>query len=280
MLNSSTIGERIAWGADLYRHFVPDDWIRYPNITAACVAVAGLILAFWGTRLLKTIYILGFMVLGAAVGFRIGSDLKIDTLVGLTFGAGVAALIGYLFYRWWVGVTTGVAAVLLVLVVAWPKVANQERSFQDFQQEVGSGEYVLPQPGAAERQSIWTHFGELGSYLWREQRAFGNRLMFAAGLAWLLGMVMGLLMPRFTTVMGTSVLGVLLVSAGAGVLLYRNWPDAWRRLSTHPDWYLIGMGALLIVSSWHQVRPGRVRVPPAVGTESPASESPPAASGK
>lgn len=293
MLSVQTVADWVARGADLYRYYVPPEWVPYAGVMAASVAVLGFVFAFWGARLLKTMYILAFMAAGAAIGFQVGSELKIDTLIGLTFGAAIAAFIGYVFYRWWVGVTTGILAVLLVVVIAWPRFADMWQGFQDYRQRVGSGKYALPPAGAEDQESFLRHFGEFGLYAWilaagsptelpagpdREEqdkrREFARRFAFAAGLAWLLGVVMGVLLPKFTTVMGTSLVGVLLASGGIGALLYRNWPDVWSAVIAHPDWYLVGMAALLIVASWHQVRPGRVRLP--APPASPPPEAPPA----
>ena len=82
----------------------------------------------------------------------------------------------------------------------------------------------------------------------------------------LLGIVTGMLLPRFTTVMGTSLLGVLLLGIGIGVMLWRYQPNLWSQLSSRPDWYVIGAGVLLIGAAWKQLRPGKLKLaapPPA-----------------
>jgi hypothetical protein len=272
MLNVQAVADMVARGAELYRNFVPADWVPYPNLTAIACAAAGFLFAFWGSRLLRTIYILAFLAVGAAEGFKIGSELRIDTLVGLTFGAGIAALIGYLFYRWWVGVTAGAVAVLLVLAVAWPRIRQLDQGYRDYRSGLG-GEYILRATDEAEGPAQYAR--GLSAYIWTQQRDFAWRLAFAAGLAWLLGVVLGLTLPKFTTVLGTSLVGVLLAAGGLGVLLWRNWPDLWNVVAAHPDWYLVGMGALLIVSAWHQVR--TVRVVPAP-PPTPQPQAPPAPS--
>lgn len=274
MLSVQTVADWVARGADLYRHYVPPEWVPYPGVMAASVAVLGFVFAFWGARLLKTMYILAFMAAGAAIGFRVGSELKIDTLIGLTFGAAIAAFIGYVFYRWWVGVTTGAFAVLLVLAVAWPQIQGLQQDYQDSLQGVGSGDFSSLLAQADQTMTPAEHVKAFSIYVWTQDRRFANRFAFAAGLAWLLGVVMGLLLPRFTTVVGTALVGVVLAAAGVGVLLYRHWPSAWEATAAHPDWYLVGMAALLIVASWHQVRPGRVRLP--APPASPPPEAPPA----
>jgi hypothetical protein len=270
MLNLDGLTELITKATDFYRHFVPPGWVPYPNLMAIGVVAVGILLAFWGARLLRTIYILGFMVMGAAVGFRLGSYWHIDTLVGLTFGAGLAGLAAYILFRWWVGVTAGTVAALVVLALAWPKLVPLNDSYQGF----GRGE-----PGSAylvgngdEQRSVVEYVAGLSVYVWTQHRDFAWRFVFAASMAWLLGVVLGLVLPKFTTIMGTSLLGVLLVSVGAAVVLCRNWPEIWTAIIAHPDWYLVGMGALLIVSTWRQTRAGRT--PAAAPAAPPPAEAP------
>ena len=272
MLNLEVISDLVARGTEAYRHYVPPEWVPYPNLTAAGVAGAGFLLAFWGARLLRTIYILGFMVVGAAEGFKIGANLGIDTLIGLTFGAGIAGLIAYVFFRWWVGVTTGAVAALLVLALASPKLVPLNQGYQDFGHGVGTGNYT---PGnGAEDQNIAEYAKGLSQFIWTQHKDFAERFVLAAGLAWLLGVLLGLVLPRFTMILGTSLFGVWLAAGGIGVLLCRNWPEAWTTVTAHPDWYLVGMGALLIVSAWRQTRAGRA--PAAPVAPAPPAEAPPA----
>jgi hypothetical protein len=236
---------------------------------------AGILVAFWGGRLLRTIYILGFLVVGAAEGFKIGASLGIDTLIGLTFGAGITAFIGYLFFRWWVGVTTGVVAVLLVLLVAWPRVQEMEQAYQDHRAGVGTGDFTGLLAEAGDTQTPGKHLVGFSSYLWSQQRDFARRLVFALGLAGILGMVLGLMLPKFTIILGTSFIGVLSAAGGTGVLVWRNWPEVWKAVAAHPEWCLVGMGAMLVVSMWHQVRPGRIKLvaPAAPPAEAPAASA-------
>lgn len=276
MLNVQTVADLAGRGAELYRNYVPADWIPYPNLTALGVLGVGILLAFWGARLLRTIYILGFMVVGAAQGFKIGSNLGIDTLIGLTFGAGIAALLAYIFFRWWVGVTTGVVAVLIVAALAWPRLTELDQGYRDSRLGVGSAEYPLW--SGTEKPSLKEYAKGLSDYAWTQRREIAGKLAVVAGVACVLGMVLGLVLPRFTTILGTSLVGVGLAAGGIGVLIWRNWPETWKTVVGHPDWYLVGMGALLIVSAWRQTRSGRA--PAAAPAPPPSPPEAPAAPGK
>ena len=269
MLNVQEFADLVSRAGEFYRHYVPATWVPYPNLVAVGTIAVGILLAFWGARLLRTIYILGFMVIGAAEGLKVGAHLNIDTLVGLTFGAGIAALIGYLLYRWWVGLTTGAVAVLIVLAVAWPRIQALEQDYLDYRGGVGTGDFSHLLEN--EQQTPAEYAVGLGQYIWTQRWGdFGGKSAVAVGLAWLLGTVLGLVLPKFTTVLGTSLVGVGLVGGGLGVLLWRSWPEVWSKVAVHPDWYLVGMGALLIASIWRQTRSGPARA------SAPPSPQPPA----
>lgn len=260
MWSVEAVTDLVARGADFYRHYVPADWVAYPNVAAVGVAVAGILFAFWGVRLLRTIYMLAFLVLGAAIGVKAGRHFEIDVLVGLTFGAGIAAFLGYLLFRWWVGVSAGLVAVLVIVAVAWPRIQELQQGYYDLEHGVGTGVYVLG--GEQVTLSPAQYATAVGWYAWEYRREFATRLLFAVGLGFMLGTVTGLLLPKFTMVLGTTLIGVVLMAIGAGVFLWLNFPGTWEMVAGHPDWYLVGMGAMLIVAAWRQVRPGRVRAEP------------------
>src|SRR5690349_339609 len=87
---------------ELLRNHVPPE--RWPNATlwSALALPIGLIMAFWGARILRTLYVLGFMAVGAYYGMKVAQSeqIKVDALVGLILGAGLAGLIGHLLFRW------------------------------------------------------------------------------------------------------------------------------------------------------------------------------------
>lgn len=273
MTGLQAMTDLVSRAADLYRHYVPPEWNTYPNAAAAAAVGAGLVLAFWGARLLRTIYVLAFVAVGAAVGFVMGRQQNLDPLIGLTFGGGLAGIIGYLLYRWWVANTAGLVAVLVVLAVAAPRIEAVWQECQDRFSGVGTPDYN--QLLAAGTQSPKELVFALADYLMKDRRDFGIRLAVALGLAWVLGLVLGLILPRFTVIVGTSVIGVLLLAAGSGVLLWRHVPSVWGPVADRPDWYLIATAVVLIAAVWRQARPARAKSP-ATAPAPPPSPAPPA----
>lgn len=261
MMGVEAITDLISRGADFYRHYVPPEWNAYPNVAAAGALIVGIALAFWGARVLRTIYVLAFLVAGAAGGFLLGRRYQIDPLIGLTFGGGVAALLGYVFFRWWVGMTAGALAVLVVTLVASARLSEVHQEYRDHLAGVGTGGYA--NVWSAGSESPASVAGGLIHYLANDRRDFGARLAVASSLAWLLGMAMGMLLTRFTVVVGTSVFGVLLLSAGGGVVMWRHLPNLWGFLAGYPQWCLVAPLVLLIAAIWSQVRPEPKKAAPA-----------------
>src|SRR5207253_7848115 len=104
-----------------FKYHVPVDHWPDPVVWSGAAVLAGAVLAFWGARLLRPLYVLIFMIAGAAVGVRLAGVSQVDRLIGLVLGAGAAALIAVVFFRWWVGLTTGLVAVLILIAAAAPR---------------------------------------------------------------------------------------------------------------------------------------------------------------
>ena len=258
----------------LLHHHLPWDRLPDPSVLAAMVTVTGLIFCFWGARLLRTLFVLGFLAGGISLGIRLARMIPVDDLFGLVIGGAIAAIIGHLLYRWWVGFLAGSCAVILVLMVGGPKVLPQV--IQDFQDHLYGGEgavYVLPEPpstneGTAPTESdhYWT---QLKDYLWNQQRDFTTRMALALALAWLLGFIVGVTLTRTAAIIGTSLLGVLAVGLAGSTLISIHWPTLWTQVQTQPGWLLGGLSLLLIISLSLQARGGRPVQVVAVGATPP-----------
>ena len=57
------------WEGFLRNHVPVERWPN-PLLWSSVAALAGAVLAFWGARLLRTCYVLAFMVIGGMVGVR------------------------------------------------------------------------------------------------------------------------------------------------------------------------------------------------------------------
>jgi hypothetical protein len=243
---------------DALRTHVPPE--RWPNTTlwSALALPIGLIMAFWGARLLRTLYVLGFMAAGAYVGMRVAQaeQVKVDVLLGLVLGAGLAGLIGHLLFRWWLGLTAGTLATVLVLVACAPRVTAELQAFNDYQSGLSTGQYNLAQPktGMTPEQLAQEYLSELKTYLWKQKPELVTRFGVLLALAALLATAMGFLMPRFTMILATSVVGVLMFAGSTGFFLSTWWQAAWAAMIVHTGWSLAACGILLLVAISYQAR--------------------------
>ncbi|NLX14462.1 MAG: hypothetical protein GXY44_12520 [Phycisphaerales bacterium] len=246
----------------LMRHHLPWDRLPDPSVLAAIFALAGVVLCFWGARLLRALFVLGFLAGGISLGIRVARTIPVDDLVGLVVGGAIAAIIGHLLYRWWVGLLTGLCAVVLVLLIGGPRVLPQViKDFQDQHYGSEGAVYVLADPSSAgegpameESEYYWI---QVKDYFWNQQRPFTTRIGLALALAGVLGVIVGVMLTRTAAIVGTSLFGVLAVGLAGGSLISMQWPALWTQMQAQPGWLLGGLGLLLIISLSMQARGGR-----------------------
>lgn len=263
MISLEAIADLFSKGRDLVQ-FVPEEQRFDPTLAAIVAVPVGLMLACWGARLLRVVFVLAFMAAGAGVGVRFAAQVPIDALFGLVVGGGIAGLVGHLFYRWWVGVTTGFLAVLLVAILGGQQLADQCQAFQDQRLGVATDEYRLP-PATTMATTIpeswWAGLSEVVTQFWNDRQEFAIRSVAVSGLAWFFGLIFGLVFPRFTTVLMTSLVGVLVAAVGVGLLLSLHVPSLWQHIVSHSQWALAAvglglMGSLLLqLSDFHRPSP-------------------------
>ena len=90
------------------------------------------------------------------------------------------------------------------------------------------------------------------------------RIGLILGLAWLTGLGLGLILPRFTTIVGTSLLGVLGVAIGVVLLVPPYGSGFWPTVENHAPWFLCSLGVVLLASLVYQFRQGRPASAPPV----------------
>lgn len=281
MLDLQVTIDRVVSCAGFVRQICLPDWQPDGVFVAGAAIVSGLIVALWGGRLLRACFVLGFMVAGAGIGVRYARRLDIELLVGLVLGAGVLGLIGHFMHRWWVALGTGVCAALVVVMVGTPWIWSEVESFSDNYLRPGSAIRIA---GAAEAAAargtqgaappvvaapaFWQAFG---SHLWTEKHSQLQRLAVLAGIAAVLGVVLGLVLPRFTTALGTSIIGTGSAVVGAAVLLIRHRRAWWDAVLAKPSWFL-GVVALMALAAFVvQIRHRRGPAIPAAPVEPAAA---------
>lgn len=218
-----------------------------PFWTAVVAVVLGLMLALWGGRLLRTGVILVFMTAGAVWGKRMAGSMQVDLLIGLVIGAGIAGLIGYVFYRWWLGLTVGtVAALVVAITFIAPKMLNERQAFDDYRLGMGTGRYDI-----AHKESY--SVDDVRNYFWTQRRDFVVHSLGPVLVVGVIAFVATMLVPRLAAVLGTSILGVLLLAGGAGALLASKCQDWWNSIQGHQVWVLFGLGVFWFFSFMYQL---------------------------
>jgi hypothetical protein len=225
-----------------------------PFWAAVVAVVLGLALALWGGRILRTGVILAFMAAGAVWGKRMAGSMQVDLLIGLVIGAGVAGLIGYVFYRWWLGLTIGtVAALVVAITFSAPKMLNERQAFDDYRLGMGTGRY-----DTVHRESY--SVDDVRNYFWTQRRDFVVRSLLPVMVIGVIAFAATMLAPRLAAVLGTSILGVLLLACGTGALLASKWQDWWNSIQAHQGWVLCGLSVFWLFSFMYQLtHPSRPR---------------------
>ncbi len=247
--------------AILRNHLPPDRLPENPGGWAALLIPLGVVLALWGARLLKTAYVLGFMAAGAAVGLNLARANSIDQLIGLFLGAGLAGLVGHFLFRWWVGATAAICAVLLVTFLSASKPVQMLKEYEEHRLGMSSGTYALPAAPADSEVSLVRYLEDFRTFLLQNKQDFVYKSAFVLGLAGLLGLGIGILLPRLTMIVGTSCVGVITASTGLGGVLSSKWPDAWGWAAANAGWCLGAAGVLLVASMLFQARKRRTALP-------------------
>ena len=241
------------------RQQIPPQYLPNPTWAAVILVAVGVILAVFGARLLRTAYVTAFLAAGGAVGVRIAQHHQVDMLIGLVLGALLAGLIGHLMFRWWVAVTAGACAVLILAATAGPKYLPSEmQAFKAYRVQAAQSAAELPEAAPS--------LDELSAFYWGHRHDVAVKALVVAGLAFLCGLGFGLVLPRLTVVVGTSLIGVLAILLGGGALVTMYRGDWWDVATTHPPWFLGAVAVLLVVSLVMQTSRGPV----------PASSSGPA----
>ncbi len=281
MIDPQEIFDRLLSWAQFSAHYWSLEWPLSSFLTAILAIFAGLVLAFWGSLLLRTLYVVGFMAIGAWVGIHLARQWEVDVLIGFVLGAGVLGLLGHLLFRWWVALSAAVVSILVVAVVGGPWLADRAEDFADSLWEQATGQRffaeqaeavpeewidehaVTPTPGedepARERPSPMGFVRALAGMIWNEHQPEAARLAVVAGMAAVLALVAGLLLPRFTTIVVTSLVGVLVFATGTASMFVQVAPAAWDGIRVRPGWLAVGLGVILVMSLVFQLRGGRVR---------------------
>lgn len=303
MIDMPAMFDRLCQWAEFARRYWSWQALPDPTVLGVVAIAGGLVLALWGARLMRAVYVLGFMAAGAAAGIRLAGQFHVDPLIGFVIGAGLAGLIGHLLYRWWVGLTAGLCMSAIVALAGAPWVMGQAEAFADALLQQATGERLfadatvaqLPPSASAPagpvgpgidwstvvtglhpagdqaRPAPLTCLKAWASRTWAAVPGGLKNLGILVALAGLLGLALGVVLPRFTTIVGTSVVGVAAIAAGAAHLIWRHWPNTWRSIQADSVWFYGAVGLLLVVSLAFQARRGKLRQLASAAPPAPAA---------
>lgn len=270
--------ELLSRAAELVRYHLPPEVRPDPVVAGFVLMLAGLVLAVWGARLLKALLVLLFAGAGVGIGIQVARYFKTDDLLGLLIGGLLLGFLGYALYRWWVAVVAGAVAVVIAAFVLapamLPDLPDEAAAFWDERHQVGSDDYsaVLRDAETAEpepSEALLEVLNDFRAHLWLRHGDQLRKLGVLLAAAWLVGLIVGLMMPRFTAIAGTSLIGVAVLSAGLGVLAVTYRPELWARLMTGGPWTAGGLAGLVLVFALYQAR--RRPSGPAVPAPPPAA---------
>jgi hypothetical protein len=235
----------------------PDAWVA-----GSVTLFIGVVIAFWGAKLLRPLFALIFVGCGAWFGGEIGLLFGLSDIIGMVVGAVVMGLIGYILYRLWIA---GMSAVLLAVVAVTIFGTRAALPYwSDYQAITPSDEFIaqyVVESGAP--RSGWDTVTTLSKDFWTHLTlthgdvSQKSKVIMLAGAA--LGFILGLMAERFATILWTSALGVVVAACGSVTLALHIWPTFRDSLWAYPQWVgVVILGLWLLAISIQSQGPRRI----------------------
>jgi hypothetical protein len=256
--------------AGFVRQHVPPEQLPRADLTAAGLALVGVLLSTLGAKLARPGVTLLFAGLGVVAAGTFLARLDLPPAARYVLAAVVFGVVGFAAFRLWVGLATG-ALLAAIAVGAY----GSQRILPDWESytetyTAASAEYVIPDEPIADRDP-WESLAESSRDFWAHVTAQDTDLerntLLIAAVAGIFGLVLGAIAVRFTLVVSTALLGTLLVVSGLGLGLHALSPEALARLPDHPKLVtgaVLGfLAASLILQTLLTRRPPQPRPAPA-----------------
>jgi MFS family permease len=237
---------------ELIRHHL-EPYLNAPQLGWGGLAAAavGLLLIFWGARLLRVSMAVASAAAGAVFGWSYAGAFELPPIAGAIIGAALAALLGGVLARFVVGILSGVTFAGIACCIymgavtwdLWPAFEQQYRA-----EHYGSSleaQVQLRTPGDDVHQGPY----DLGQQWWdyvKRQRPEAPRtaVLITAGAA-AAGLVLGLLAYRLMIILGMAFVGTMLLVGGSLSAMWSRLPQTHNWIETNPA----GIG-LLAVGIW------------------------------
>ncbi len=258
---------------ELVHTLVPSQHLDQATWPAIGAIVAGGIFLFWGSRVLNTFIVLVCLGGGAYLGHRLAGRFELPQVVGMIGGGIVLALVGLYLVRMWIAGLSGLmagAGALIAYNYHYDLTASIDRLVRSQQQPQPTAENAFPlaEPGAVDQTAVnvFDVLRLIGEAVMDNADPVLRNAAICFVVGCVLGVVVGTIAHRAAMVFWTSVAGVLLIVAGASVVLTNTWPQWDEVLAPHGRLILIGVGIAWLFGLLAQWRGGQrvMPVPPPV----------------
>lgn len=207
---------------ELWVYHVPPE-CQVPVLPVAIgMLVVGIGLAVLGAKLARFGIACAFGVGGVMAAAAVANHVEWPFIAVCLLGVILGAVIGHLLFRLWVGL----AAAALLSVVAVGAYGGQVVSphFVEYHRSHEfEGEFTLPDTSSYETtddaiSDIHAKANDFWLYVQSKETDVNKRILVVGLAAALAGFLLGSLLPRLTLIVGSSVVGIVLVMSGlAGV---------------------------------------------------------------
>lgn len=226
-------------------------------LSALLALVGGVLLCVMGAKLARVGVTVALALGGLAFGAEYGARLGMPAPLGAALAGGMLATIGFLTFRLWAGVLTGLVACTLALsVFGYRNVAPHAADFQPLGMSVAAqdtlavsashgsssatGEF-LPTPPREWLRQFWDFVRSRNATITSDAEP-----IVAAAL--LIGLFLGVLAVRGMLILSTSLVGTSLVFGGAVTLLSQIAPSSLAALEGSPGAMGMAAGGFLVSS--------------------------------
>jgi MFS family permease len=241
---------------------VPAEKLTQAFWPAAGCVLAGLVLMFWGARVIRGLILLVWMGAGGYIGWLLAQHFAKPSALGIVGGAVVAALVGTALARLWIGALSGALAALVALS-AYGFSQDIPTRFGEFTRShrqpapTANNEFPLGERGAATarvaesplRMAYW-----FAADLYRRGDPLLWNTFTRVGGAALVGLIVGLIASRWAMIFWTSLAGLLVMTGGSLVLAAGQWPKWHEVVAANALPILAGMGLIWMAAMFAQWR--------------------------
>jgi hypothetical protein len=222
---------------------------------AGCV-LAGLVLMFWGARMIRGLILLACMGAGGYMGWIVAQHFGRPSALGV---------IGMALARLWISALSAASAALVALAVYgfYQDIPTRFGQFtRSYRQPAPTAENEFP---LGERGAAMTRVAEGPGWMaYRfavELHRRGDPLLWSTlgwvGGAALAGLILGLVASRWAMILWTSLAGLLLMTGGSLVLVAGHWPQWHEVIAANALPIFAGLGLIwlmAVLAQWRGTR--------------------------